>query len=386
MSASSGQAGQSSVDRLVASGDIAAAVAALEALLDESSAPAEWLKLAGLRRALRQPRRALEAVHAALANSPLDFVALVMRASLLESLGDANVGEAWGEALAQRPDGPLPAPLASAVAAGEAVHAEWLSRRADLIEKRVAPALALAGTDDERVLIARFCSNTLRRTRTYHSEPTHFAFPGLVEREFHPREQFPWLRTLEDAAADIRAEMRALIASQRAELVPYLDYQEHEALAQWRPLNRNPDWTAVHLLRQGQRVERNASQCPRTMEVLAALPQPAIPGASPNAMFSLLAPNTAIPPHVGVNNARLVCHLALDIPEGCWFRVGAETRKWREGEAFVFDDTIEHEAANPTDRLRVVMICDVWHPGLGAAGREAVAAVVSGTDLPAGGI
>ena len=59
-----------------------------------------------------------------------------------------------------------------------------------------------------------------------------------------------------------------------------------------------------------------------------------------------------------------------------WFRVGAETRHWRRGEAFVFDDTIEHEAMNPSDRLRVVLIFDLWHPDLSEIEREAVAALI----------
>jgi aspartyl/asparaginyl beta-hydroxylase (cupin superfamily) len=93
-------------------------------------------------------------------------------------------------------------------------------------------------------------------------------------------------------------------------------------------------------------------------------------------MFSLLAPNTRIPPHVGVNNARLVCHLPLIVPDGCWFRVGAETHFWRKGEAFVFDDTIEHEAMNPSEELRVVLIFDVWRPELQPIERQAIAAAI----------
>ena len=120
------------------------------------------------------------------------------------------------------------------------------------------------------------------------------------------------------------------------------------------------------------------------MDFLASMEQPAITGCAANAMFSLLAPNTHIPPHVGVGNFRLLCHLPLIVPDGCWFRVGAETRDWRRGEAFVFDDTIEHEAMNPSDRLRVVFIFDVWHPDLGSAEREAVAALIGSDagDLP----
>jgi aspartyl/asparaginyl beta-hydroxylase (cupin superfamily) len=52
------------------------------------------------------------------------------------------------------------------------------------------------------------------------------------------------------------------------------------------------------------------------------------------------------------------------VPEGCGFRVGGETRLWREGEAFAFDDTIEHEAWNESNSLRAVLIFDVWNPHL----------------------
>jgi aspartyl/asparaginyl beta-hydroxylase (cupin superfamily) len=112
------------------------------------------------------------------------------------------------------------------------------------------------------------------------------------------------------------------------------------------------------------------------MAVIATLPQPQVPGASPNAMFSLLAPRTRIPPHTGVANTRLVCHLPLIVPSNCGFRCGATTRDWRIGESFVFDDTIEHEAWNDSDELRVVLIVDLWAPALDAAEREGVAKVI----------
>jgi aspartyl/asparaginyl beta-hydroxylase (cupin superfamily) len=174
----------------------------------------------------------------------------------------------------------------------------------------------------------------------------------------------------------VAEELRAVMAAQRAELVPYIQYEDHMPLDQWRSLNRNPDWTAIHLWQNGRRVDANADCCPGTLDLLARFPQPQVRGAGPNAMFSLLAPNTSIPPHVGVANTRLVCHLPLVVPEGCWFRVGAETREWKVGEAFVFDDTIEHEAMNPSGELRVVFIFDIWHPDLSEVEREAVAALI----------
>ena len=147
-------------------------------------------------------------------------------------------------------------------------------------------------------------------------------------------------------------------------MVPYIQYPERVPMRQWKELNHNPKWTAIHLLQNGRRVETNARHCPRTLEAVARMDQPQVPGASPNAMFSLLAPKTRIPPHTGVANTRLVCHLPLIVPPGCRFRVGGETREWREGEAWAFDDTIEHEAWNDSDEMRAVLIFDTWNPHL----------------------
>jgi aspartyl/asparaginyl beta-hydroxylase (cupin superfamily) len=168
-------------------------------------------------------------------------------------------------------------------------------------------------------------------------------------------------------------------------MVPYIQYPEHVPLAQWRELNQNLDWTAIHLLQNGRRVEANARHCPQTMDAIARLPQPQVPGASPNAMFSLLAPKTRIPPHTGVANTRLVCHLPLIVPPGCGFRVGGTTREWKVGEAFVFDDTIEHEAWNDSDELRVVLIVDLWPPALSANERRAVASIINAAGVAFGG-
>ena len=363
-------------DRAAASGDLSLAQ---KLLTQAAAAPAAdvalFLKLAAVSKAAGQHRAALAAVQQALVQAPLDFVALVLRATLLDVLGEEEAGAAWGHALAQRPEGELPPSMSAAIASGEKKRDEWLNSREARMTLNMASAEAKADAELRQRMV-RFRSNVLRRTRPYHSEPSGFHYPGLVEREYHPRRLFPWLKRLEAATTEIAAELKAVMAAERAELVPYIQYEAHQPLDAWRPLNHNRDWTAIHLLQNGRIVEANARYCPRTMALLEGFGQPSILGAGPNAMFSLLAPNTAIPPHVGVNNTRLVCHLPLIVPEGCWFRVGAETRAWHEGEAFVFDDTIEHEALNPTDQLRIVFIFDVWHPDLSDLEREAVAALI----------
>jgi aspartate beta-hydroxylase len=42
------------------------------------------------------------------------------------------------------------------------------------------------------------------------------------------------------------------------------------------------------------------------------------------------------------------------------------------GEAWVFDDTIEHEAWNLSDAPRAILIFDVWNPLLSEAEREMI--------------
>jgi aspartyl/asparaginyl beta-hydroxylase (cupin superfamily) len=250
-----------------------------------------------------------------------------------------------------------------------------VQRHADRLAEAVAPA-AERLSDDEGRRLARFQSNVLRRTRVFHSEPTHFHYPGLREREYHDRAEFPWLERLEAATEAVTADFRRVLAAERAELVPYIHYPDDVPLRQWKALNRSRDWTAIHLVRNGENVEANARHCPATIALLPHLDQPRVPGRGPNAMFSLLAPGAHIPPHTGVANTRLVCHLPLIVPTGCWFRVGEDRREWEAGKAWVFDDTIEHEAANPSDELRVILIVDTWHPDLSETEREAVAAVM----------
>ncbi len=97
-------------------------------------------------------------------------------------------------------------------------------------------------------------------------------------------------------------------------------------------------------------------------------------------MFSLLRPRTRIPPHNGLVNTRLICHLPLIVPPGCGFRVGNETRQWQEGKAWVFDDSIDHEAWNDSDRTRVILLFDIARPELTAEENRWVATLFEGID------
>lgn len=372
-------------DRAAGRGDPSAARQMLERIV--ATAPDRidtWLKLAAVRRAGGNMQGAMAAVSGALRVDPLHFMALLSRARLFEMGGDEReAARTYARALAQLREGEMIAPgmqplIDHARCASEAYQ--------DDVAKAWDTAIAEDGSLPARVdtRLRRFKSNALHRTRVYHSEPTHYHYPGLIEREFHDREDFPWLSTLEAATEDIAAECTALVTESTARAEPYVQYAADAPVRQWSALNHSMDWTAFHLLRGGDMVHENAKRCPATMAVLAEIGQPAVAGRSPNAMFSLLRPRTRIPPHTGVANTRLVCHLPLIVPDGCWFRVGAERREWRIGEAFVFDDTIEHEAANDSDEPRIVLIIDVWHPGLDQQERAAVRRIMEADDIAQG--
>jgi Aspartyl/Asparaginyl beta-hydroxylase len=362
-------------DRAAAAGDFAAARAMLEQSARAGVAGHDlWLKLSAMCKASGDLAGALAAINRGLEISPLDFQSLLARAVILDNLGDPNAGEEYGNALAQiHPDEEIPGPWQAAVAHARKRRDEWRGK----VRQHLLNALPADLSPLERTRAERLVSNRARTTRQYHQEPSDFHYPGMPETEFYDVGTFRGLDELEGATGEIRAEFDALIAAEAAEMVPYIQYPERVPLRQWKELNFSSKWTAIHLLKNGERVEANARHCPRTMELVGGLDQPRVPGASPNTMFSLLAPRTRIPPHTGVANTRLVCHLPLIVPPNCGFRCGATTIEWQVGRTFVFDDTIEHEAWNDSDELRVVLIVDLWPPSLSQGERNAVAAVIA---------
>jgi aspartyl/asparaginyl beta-hydroxylase (cupin superfamily) len=187
-------------------------------------------------------------------------------------------------------------------------------------------------------------------------------FPKLPALEFYPREMFPWLSELESATAEVRSEFERAFVEDQGRLEPYIAYPDGLPLDQWKELNRSTRWSALFLWRDGQPVEETLARCPRTAALLARMPMHDVPRHAPTAFFSILDAHTQIPAHTGVTNTRVIVHLPLVLPGQCRFRVGSETREWRMGEAWVFDDSIEHEAWNDSDSPRAILIFDVWNP------------------------
>ncbi|HKY90387.1 MAG TPA: aspartyl/asparaginyl beta-hydroxylase domain-containing protein [Nevskiaceae bacterium] len=165
--------------------------------------------------------------------------------------------------------------------------------------------------------------------------------------------EFPWIAELEAGWRGVREELDAVL-TRRSEIPSF-----QSILKEVGTINTDEDWKTFWLVGMGMDCSRNAATCPRTMALLARVPDLA------NAFFSILSPGKHIPAHRGAYNGLLRLHLALQVPEPreqCRIRIGHEMRTWREGEALVFDDSFNHEVWNETDGVRVVLFVDFVRP------------------------
>jgi aspartyl/asparaginyl beta-hydroxylase (cupin superfamily) len=338
----------------------------------DGSDPQQWVNLAVICQGLKDEAGEEKAIGEALAREPRELLALVLRANQFERRGRRHeAATAYGAVLAVSPPLERLHPDLRPAVSHAAAFCEAYNREAGaFFDRALAPHLERLG--GER--LGRFRDSVdimVGRKRRFDSHSEIYHYPQLAAIEFFDRAEFPWIGQIEASTEAIREEFLRVLEAEEG-FAPYIAYPPGKPLNQWVELNHSPRWSAFHLIKMGEVVKENAARCPRTMEALALVPQPDQPGRTPTAMFSLLKPRTRIPPHVGVTNVRLVTHLPLIVPEGCGFRVGNETREWVPGNAFVFDDTIEHEAWNDSDKLRVVLIFDVWHPHLTAAERTLI--------------
>jgi aspartyl/asparaginyl beta-hydroxylase (cupin superfamily) len=314
-----------------------------------------------------------EAIEAALALDPYFLPALLAKGGWLERFGRrASAAAMFANALkVAPPEQQWPANLRAQLEHAREFSARYSDELAAFLERELAQRLrSLAAPHAERWREA--ASILAGKTKPYHAVVNQLCVPRLPAIPFFERAQFPFLAALEAKTDVIRHELAAALEAARDDFVPYIQYAAGEPVNQWAELNHSKRWSTLHLYRGGKPVVENLERCPATAEALAALPLADIDGLCPNAMFSALAPHSHIPPHNGETNARVVAHLPLIVPENCRYRVGFEQRRWRVGETLIFDDTIEHEAHNDSDELRVVLIFDLWNPLLEPAERELV--------------
>lgn len=204
--------------------------------------------------------------------------------------------------------------------------------------------------------------------------PTFLFFPGLPATPYLDPRLFPWVDELEARFPAIRTELLQRMASdQGRERVFGSDALERENL---RGAEIPPSWNGYYFYRHGERREDNCASCPATAAALGSLPLARVREHAPEVLFSVFTPGTHLLPHRGVTNTRVVGHLALIVPPDCALSVAGDPYAWQEGRCVVFDDTYEHEAWNRSDRIRVVLIFDLWNPHLTEIERVAVKRLV----------
>lgn len=333
--------------------------------------PALWMNLATALRALDLRDEEEKALQSVLAIEPRNLFALLQKAELLVRRGKVKAAATVYQQALQvlTPNARLPNVLREPLQrAFDAVRHNDQALTAHL--DRVLAGTRSTHADSELERAEHGLAALLGKRRIYHAQPTFLHVPKLPELEFYAREDFPWLAEFEAAAAEIRAECERALLEDAAGVVPYIAYPDGVPLDQWAELNRSRKWSAFFLWRDGVRIDAHADRCPKTAALLAKAPYADVPGYAPTAFFSILDRKSHIPPHTGVTNSRLIVHLPLVVPPQCRFRVGSETREWQVGKAWVFDDTLEHEAWNESDVPRAILIFDTWHPALTRGERE----------------
>lgn len=318
--------------------------------------------LAQARGAMGDHAAALLSVDKALELKPANIYSLLLKADLLSGSGDDRGATMYYKgALKAAEQQQVPPDLMAELRRAQ----NMIARNADKFAAHLVAKMAEAGLDDSREA-SRFGHSLdllLGKKQLFHPQPRFFYFPGLPTVQFWDTEQFPWVKPAEAAVDDIRNELLDVLKQEDA-FTPYVKNETGIPTINQRGLINNPAWSAFFLLKNGEIIPENAARCPKTMAALACVPQSEIPGRSANILFSLLRPGAHIPPHTGVLNTRLICHLPLIVPPNCGIRVGNETRAWVEGQTMIFDDTIEHEAWNRSDQIRVMLIYEAWRPEL----------------------
>ncbi|MCB1006633.1 MAG: aspartyl/asparaginyl beta-hydroxylase domain-containing protein [Acidimicrobiales bacterium] len=171
----------------------------------------------------------------------------------------------------------------------------------------------------------------------------------------------PWVRSLEEARAEIVREYRRF----RAEggLPPHvariagLEPGTTEA-TDAAPVDQGV-WRVLILVANGRWVPETAERFPATVAALGACPQMTTVG------FSVLEGHSHIADHADPNRGALRYQLPLVVPGDpgdCRIRVVDRVIEWREGESVLFDVNVMHEVWNDSDEDRVLLMVETAMP------------------------
>lgn len=183
---------------------------------------------------------------------------------------------------------------------------------------------------------------------TYQALPPNLVFPGLpAPRPWWDPSVYPWIPELEAAKDKIVEEVKQQLANP-AVVAQLEQYGQDESGA-------DAGWRAMAFYKYFQENTSLTAEFPFLKSLLDRLP------VGSDASISILHPGGWVKPHSDNYNFTLTCHLALDVPDNTQLTVGGVPQSWEEGKCWVFDHCYTHHGYNHGDRMRVVLILNVWH-------------------------
>lgn len=173
----------------------------------------------------------------------------------------------------------------------------------------------------------------------------------LNQRFYDYRAVFPFLNVLKQHRAQIRAEVEA-VAQLKWKMWPEKHLYNNNG-------GENQEWSVFPFFGFGVWVKDNCKRCPVIHNILKRIP------ALKTATLSRLAPGTVLAPHYGwkeLSNYVLRCHYGVVVNESCRIVVEGQSKKIRENEIVVFDDSKQHYAENKGTTDRIVLLLDIERP------------------------
>lgn len=211
---------------------------------------------------------------------------------------------------------------------------------------------SMAAAERLALVQAHLAAGKLPKSTAENRRPGLF-YPGLRSAAIHDASAFPWVSSVLSHTSDFISELSAL--------------ERHSATRSfhtvWPEYTKRGEWAAFWLQLYGKTHTANAGRCPKTLAAVGAVPRQA-----GWLGFSAMAAGTHVAPHCGFTNAKLRCHIPLELrASGNRIRIADTIYAWKLGEILIFDDSFEHEVWNDSDARRVVLIFDIYHPDLSDA-------------------
>jgi aspartate beta-hydroxylase len=193
-------------------GDFVSAKRAFQRVIEiDGRDPQQWVNLAIACKALKDDEGEANAIKGALTVDPMDLLALLMRATYYERLGDKNKAAAAFGAVASvaPPMAQLHPDLHQAVEYAISFKTQYNAEFGEFMDTFLRPHFdAIHGENTKRFRDS--LDIMVGRKRRYDSQSMLHHYPGLAPIEFFDRDDFPWLDAFEANTQAIKDEFCAL--------------------------------------------------------------------------------------------------------------------------------------------------------------------------------